>query len=394
MKSLLTSKLSLIAAILMTAHLSANSTNPIRKGIHVAEKHLAAMTDSLDAKEKIVSPRTFENGTIVFHGLESWTSGFFPGSLWYLYEMTGNNDWKQRAVKYTEGMEDIKYYKGNHDIGFMIFCSFGNGLRLTGNEHYKDVIKTAAETLLLRYRPGAGVIQSWNSNQKWACPVIIDNMMNLELLFEATKLTGDTKYRDVAISHANKTLQNHYRPDNSCYHVIDYDPETGEIRHKNTHQGYSDASSWSRGQAWGLYGYTLCYRYTRDQKYLDQANKIVDFIFNNPTLPKDLIPYWDYDVPNIEKESRDVSAAAITASALYELYAYTQDKQQKKYADKIVEVLTTDAYTAKPGENGHFVLMHSVGSKPHNTEYDTPLVYADYYYLEALKRKRDLEAKK
>ena len=384
--------LTLLLTLLSTTICCTNKNSAIiDMGVNNAASHLALMVDSLDAKDKIMSPRTFQNGKIVFHNLQSWTSGFFPGSLWYLYEMTGDNQWKDKATKYTEGMEHIKNFKGNHDIGFMIFCSFGNALRLTEDSKYENTINTAAETLMERYNDKIGVIQSWNKSKKWDYPVIIDNMMNLELLFEAAKLTGNKKYSDAAISHADVTMKNHYRPDNSCYHVIDYDVETGDVRKRNTHQGYADESSWSRGQAWGLYGYTLCYRYTKDEKYLIQAEKIADFIFNNPTLPSDLVPYWDYNVPNIENESRDVSAAAVTASALYELSQYSSKGDAMiDNANSIIETLTSDEYTAKVGENGHFLLLHSVGSKPHNAEYDAPLVYADYYYLEALKRKRDL----
>lgn len=382
----------LLGAVLFSGTLIAKENKEALKSrVSIAETHLQSMVDSLDAKDKIVSPRTFVKGRIEFHGLESWTSGFFPGSLWYLYELSGDKKWLPMAEKYTEGMGHIKYYKGNHDIGFMINCSFGNALRLTNNEKYKEVLTTAAETLTLRFKKGAGIIQSWDSSNKWKCPVIIDNMMNLELLFEATKLTGDKKYWDIAISHADVTMANHYREDNSCFHVINYDPETGEVLSRNTHQGYSDPSAWSRGQAWGLYGYVLCYRYTKDEKYLAQAKKIVEYIFNNPTLPSDLVPYWDYNLHDFKGEPRDASAAAITASALYEMSTYVKDKKLKSYADKIVESLSSDVYTAKAGENGHFILLHSTGSKPHKSEIDTPLVYADYYYLEALKRKHDLE---
>ncbi|MEG1635265.1 MAG: glycoside hydrolase family 88 protein, partial [Rikenellaceae bacterium] len=299
------------------------------------------------------------------------------------------------AVKYTEGMEHIKNFTGNHDIGFMINCSFGNGLRITGNPEYKEVLVTAAKTLTKRFRKDAGIIQSWNKNKRWECPVIIDNMMNLELLFEATRLSGDSTFWNIAISHADLTMKNHYRKDMSCWHVVDYDPtKMDAIRGKYTSQGYSDDSAWARGQAWGLYGYTLCYRYTHDIRYLKQAEAIAEFIFNNPNLPKDLVPYWDYNAPKTTPaQPRDASAAAITASALYELSLYSNDKSKeyKKLADKIVVSLASPAYTAKLGENGKFVLMHSVGSLPGKSEIDVPLVYADYYYLEALKRKRELE---
>ena len=367
------------------------------KNVRNASEQIQRMVDDIEKSGKILSPRTTDkNDKTVYVVLEEWTSGFFPGSLWYLYELTGDDTWKDYGIKYTEGMERIKKYTGNHDIGFMIYCSFGNGYRLTKNPAYTDVIVEAAKSLSTRFRPGAGVIQSWNArkSQDWICPVIIDNMMNLELLFEASKLSGDDSFRKIAVSHADQTLKNHYREDNSCFHVVDYDPETGAIRHRQTAQGFADNSSWSRGQAWGLYGYTMCFRYTQDEKYLQQAEKIADFIFNHPRLPEDLIPYWDYDADKIPDEPRDVSAAAITASALYELYTYTQNKTYKKYADTILKNLSGETYTAAPGTNGNFVLMHSVGSIPHGAEVDRPLVYADYYYLEAIKRKHDLESGK
>ncbi|WP_298063974.1 glycoside hydrolase family 88 protein [uncultured Rikenella sp.] len=369
----------------------------ITENVDFAARQVRLMVDTMDTFKEIPSPRTTDkNGRLAFTTLDDWTSGFFPGTLWYLYELTGDSAWLEPAVHYTEGMERIKYYRGNHDIGFMIFCSFGNGLRLTGKPSYKDVIVTAAKTLSERYRPGAGVIQSWPQWRGWDCPVIIDNMMNLELLFEATRMSGDSSFWKIAVSHADRTMEHHYRPDKSCYHVVDYDSGTGEVRSRVTAQGYADGSAWARGQAWGLYGYTMCYRYTRDPKYLKQAEEIARFIFTNKNLPEDLVPYWDYDVPNIGNEPRDASAAAITASALYELSTYADRKQGREYrklADRIVKTLASPAYRAELGENGYFILMHSTGNKPGPSEVDVPLVYADYYFLEALKRKRDLEAK-
>ncbi len=369
----------------------------ITENVDFAARQVRLMVDTMDTFRQIPSPRTTDkNGRLVFTSLDDWTSGFFPGTLWYLYELTGDSTWLRPAVHYTEGMERIKYYRGNHDIGFMIFCSFGNGLRLTDKPSYKDVIVTAARTLSERYRPGAGVIQSWPQWRGWDCPVIIDNMMNLELLFEATRMSGDSSFRKIATSHADQTMKHHYRPDMSCYHVVDYDSRTGSVRSRVTAQGYADSSAWARGQAWGLYGYTLCYRYTHDPRYLKQAEEIARFIFTNRNLPSDLVPYWDYDVPNIAAEPRDASAAAITASALYELSTYAGKKQGKAYkklADRIVRTLGSPAYRAELGENGYFVLMHSTGNKPGPSEVDVPLVYADYYFLEALKRKRDLEAR-
>ena len=301
--------------------------------------------------------------------------------------------------KYTEALDSVKYLKWHHDVGFMIGCSYLNGYRFADKKKYKDVIIETAKSLSTRFRPNAGVIQSWDADRGWQgtrgwkCPVIIDNMMNLELLFEATAFSGDSTFYNIAVKHADTTIAHHFRPDNSCYHVVDYDPETGEVRKRQTAQGYADESAWARGQAWALYGYTTCYRYTKDKKYLDQAQKVYNFIFNNKNLPEDLVPYWDYDAPNIPNEPRDASAAACTASALYELDGYLPGNHYKETADKIMESLGSPVYRAKVGTNGNFILMHSVGSIPHGQEIDVPLNYADYYFLEGLMRKRDLEKK-
>lgn len=386
-----------VAAMFLALNVTAQKKEAkvITDNAQFSTRQLLRMVDSLPDKTPYPSPRNAKNNKIGYTGLGDWTSGFFPGSLWYAYELTKNKEVGAAAKKYTEEMEHIKYYKGNHDIGFMIFCSFGNGLRLSKEESYKDVITTAAKTLTLRYHPTAGIIQSWNGSKKWDCPVIIDNMMNLELLFEATLLSGDSTYWNIAVSHANQTMKNHFRPDNSSFHVVGYNKENGEVINRTTHQGYSDESAWARGQAWGLYGYTMCYRYTKNPIYLEQAEKIAAFIFNHPNLPADLIPYWDFNAPNIPDAPRDASAASITSAALYELSTYTKGKSSKNYkklADTIVDNLSTPAYRANEGENGNFVLMHSTGHLPGNSEIDVALCYADYYFLESLKRKRDLEA--
>lgn len=354
-------------------------------------------TEIIEKSGTFINPRTIdEKGNIVYVPIDDWTSGFFPGSMWYMYELTNNNKWKTLAEKYTEALDSIQYLTWHHDVGFMIGSSYLNGY-LQGKSNYKNVIVQTAKSLSTRFRPKAGVIQSWNvdkgwqSERGWKCPVIIDNMMNLELLFEATVLSGDSTYYNIAVSHANQTLKNHFRADNSCYHVVDYDPETGAVLKKQTAQGYANESSWARGQAWALYGYTVCYRYTHDTKYLEQAQKVYNFIFTNKNLPKDLIPYWDYDALNIPNVPRDASAAAVTASALYELSTYLPNLKYKETADEIVESLSTPAYRAQVGTNGNFILMHSVGSIPHNQEIDVPLNYADYYFLESIIRKRNLE---
>ncbi|CAH0133818.1 Unsaturated chondroitin disaccharide hydrolase [Pedobacter sp. Bi27] len=339
------------------------------------------------AKPELISPRTLDNGKLKLVASRDWTSGFFPGVLWYLDEYYKTDEWKAAARKFTTLIEKEKTNGTTHDMGFKVFCSVGNAFRLTGSAHDKAVIIEAAKTLATRFNPKTGVILSWDhSRDKWVNPVIIDNMMNLELLFEATKLTGDSSFHKIAVSHANTTMKNHFRPDFSSYHVIDYDPNTGAVLKKNTHQGYSHESAWARGQAWGLYGYTMCYRYTKNPIYLKQADSIAKFIFDHPNMPKDLVPYWDFNAPQIPNEPRDASAAAVMASGLYELSRYSnQGSDYYEKANQILKSLSTD-YIAPIGTAKGFILLHSTGSKPSNSEVDVPLNYADYYYLEALLR--------
>jgi rhamnogalacturonyl hydrolase YesR len=391
----------LFGLLLLSASISCSTQKTsdidvIAENTTIAEGQYELQSNIIEKTTKVLIPRTLDkDGKIVYVPIDDWTSGFFAGSIWFTYKLSNNNKWLPLAEKYTERLDSVKYLKCHHDVGFMIGSSYLNGYRQTGNEKYKEVIVETAKSLSTRFRPNAGILQSWNvdkdwqSKRGWKCPVIIDNMMNLEILFEATKFSGDSSFYKIAVSHANKTLANHYRDNNSCYHVVDYDPETGEVRSKETAQGYDNESSWARGQAWGLYGYTVCYRYTKNPIYLEQAKKIYDYIFTEKTLPKDLIPYWDYNAPNIPNEPRDVSAATVSASALYEMSMYLPEKKYKLTADKIIATLSTPAYRAEIGTNGNFILKHSVGSIPHNNEIDVPLNYADYYFLEALVRKRD-----
>ena len=349
--------------------------------------------DSLTFKDSLRAQPTAEQlGKRRLCNVYDWTSGFFPGSLWYAYELTGNDTLKTQAIQYTNLLNPVRYYKGTHDLGFMVNCSYGNAERLSPNDTIAAVMRETADNLCGRFNDSIGAIRSWDFGT-WNFPVIIDNMMNLDLLFNVAKATGDNRYKDIAIKHAMTTMHNHFRPDYTCWHVVSYNSD-GTVERKQTHQGKNDDSSWARGQAWAIYGYTMCYRYTHDQKYLDMAEKIYNFIFNNPNLPEDLVPYWDFDAPNIPNEPRDVSAAACTASALYELSTYIPGKNYKETADKIMENLGSPAYRAEVGTNGNFILMHSVGSIPHGAEIDVPLNYADYYFLEGIMRKRDLESNK
>jgi unsaturated chondroitin disaccharide hydrolase len=343
-------------------------------------------------KPELVSPKTLEKGELKLVASKDWTSGFFPGVLWFLHQYTGKPDWKREALAYTANIENEKTNGGTHDMGFKIYCSFGNGYLQTHDAHYKEVIIQAAKTLATRFNKKAGVIRSWDHHkEQWRYPVIIDNMMNLELLFEASKLSGDRSLYTIAVNHANTTMKNHYRADHSSYHVIDYDTATGAVLKRNTHQGYADESAWARGQAWGLYGYTMCYRETKNKVFLAQAEAISEFMLKHPNMPSDLVPYWDFNAPNIPNEPRDASAAAIMASGLYELSTYSKNgKKYRAAADKIIESLT-NSYRSPAGGNRGFILLHSTGSKPSNSEVDVPISYADYYYLEALLRAKKLK---
>ena len=352
-------------------------------------------------KQKLM-PRSVErDGSLRLVGERDWCSGFFPGMLWLMYEYSHDRFWREQAVSNTWLIENVKHHNGTHDLGFMMGCSFGNGWRLTHEESFRDVLLRSAKTLATRYNEKVGCIRSWNwgTPDRWKYAVIIDNMMNLELLFEASRLTGDKKYYEMAVSHATKTMENHFRDDYSSYHVVDYDPETGEVIKRITHQGLFNESVWSRGQGWGLYGFTMCYRYTHDKAYLEQAQKIAEFWMSLPDMPEDLIPYWDMRDPAIKTGvgpaldggcPRDASAAAIIASALYELATYVGTEKAisyRSYADKIMHSLET-AYQPEPHTAQGFLLLHSTGNYPAKDEIDVSINYADYYYLEALLRRK------
>ncbi|MBQ8500904.1 MAG: alginate lyase family protein [Bacteroides sp.] len=363
-----------------------------------------ARKEEKNAARRRVTPRTIQkDGSLSVVHPHDWCSGFFAGSLWHLYAFTNDDYWRQQAISWTWLIEDAKWHRGTHDLGFMMNDSFGKAYELTGERSYKDVVIQSARTLITRFKPEVGCIRSWDHNRdKWDYPVIIDNLMNLEMLFSATQLTGDSVFWKVALSHADVTMKNHFRPDYSSYHVVDYNPQTGAVQKRQTHQGNSDDSFWSRGQGWGLYGYTMCYRFTKDIKYLKQAESIADFFINLPNMPGDGVPYWDMKMDNVNNYTpenvnpnvpRDASAASIIASALYELQGYVSAEKSKQYrahADKIVTSLT-ESYQAEPGTHYGFLLLHSVGHHPGNSEIDVPLNYADYYYLEALARKEALD---
>ncbi|WP_242203532.1 glycoside hydrolase family 88 protein [Aestuariivivens insulae] len=358
--------------------------NWLKKGVVVAKIQLQKASTQYTPGHY---PRSiWPDGEMRMANLGDWTAGFFPGSLWYAYEITQDKFFKEQAERFTSALNPLQFNKNTHDLGFLIFCSYGNGFRLTNNTKYKTVLLNASESLSSRFSETVGCIKSWDF-ERYSFPVIIDNMMNLELLLWASKKFDDEKYAQIAITHANTTLENHFRADNSSFHVIDYDPQTGNIMRKMTAQGYADDSAWSRGQAWGLYGFTMMYRETKNKVYLEQAKKIAAYIINSPNLPTDKIPYWDFNDPFIPHGYRDVSAATIMASALLELSTFEDSNRTYfNHAEKILKNLSDDLYLAKPYQNGFFILKHSVGNLPNYSEIDTPINYADYYYLEALIR--------
>lgn len=362
----------------------------VNNSLQTATIQSKLMAESL-LNEKGKLPRTIgKDGKLMTSESRWWTSGFFPGVLWYLYEIDGNDSLKIYAEDFTKRVEKEQYTTDNHDVGFMLYCSFGNGLRLTGNEDYKKVLLQGSESLCTRFRPQVGCIRSWDWNQKvWEYPVIIDNMMNLEMLMWASKNSDNPKFGEIAQSHADVTMKHHFRPDYSSYHVVSYDTITGQPEKKNTCQGYAHESSWARGQGWALYGYTMMYRESKQEKYLNQAINIAKFIMNHPRLPEDKIPYWDFDAPDIPETLRDASAGALIASALIELSQLTEgelSKQCLSVAETQLKTLSSAEYLAQPGTNCNFILKHSVGNFPGKGEVDVPLTYADYYYVEALVR--------
>ncbi|MDN3666952.1 glycoside hydrolase family 88 protein [Algibacter miyuki] len=388
----------LFIVLLQSCQVSKNKKAGDDKLINTISEQLSyfpEIKDTLDLKSsRRIFPRTLTaSGKLHLVGKRDWTSGFYPGVLWYMYQLTGENSWKEKAEYYTSQLESEQFNDSNHDLGFKMMPSYGEGYKLTKNEKYKDVLIQSAKTLITRFNENVGSIRSWDHNtDKWDFPVIIDNLMNLELLFWASKETGDPVFYNIAVTHANTTMKYHFRSDYSSYHVVGYDPETGEVISKNTHQGYADESSWSRGQAWALYGYTMIYRETKDPKYLKQAEHVANYILNIEKLPEDYVPLWDFDLKDFTNEPRDASAAAVMASAFLELSEYSEDNSNTYIttADNILTSLSSNKYFSAKGTNKGFLLAHSTGSKPKDSEVDVPLIYADYYYLEALLRQKKL----
>lgn len=324
---------------------------------------------------------------------QDWTSGFWAGQLWYAYELTDNTGLRTEADRFTKELKPLAYEPViDHDLGFQIFNSYGHAYRLTGDESYKKVILDAADSLATLFNPQVGTILSWPRsvpNMEWPQHnTIIDNMINLELLFWASKNGGADSLYNIAIQHAETTMENHFRDDYTSYHAVVYDKGTGKRIKQVTHQGYADETMWARGQSWAIYGYTMVYRETQDPKFLDFAQKVTDVYLDR--LPEDLVPYWDFDDPNIPDAPRDASAAAVVASALFELSGYVEPAKGKVYLEKANEMLGSLNTSYQSGTQNSSLLKHVTGHLPGGTEINTSINYADYYYLEALLRQKNL----
>jgi len=387
----------LLTAALVNACHNANSEQTVADGKVTASQTLDDLSEVMIqhlatfAPDSLGIPRSVHaDGSLNLTPSRDWTSGFFPGTLWQLYDHSREQSLKEAAEAWTAFVDKEKWDDHTHDLGFKLYCSFGKGYEVTDDEAYKATVIQASKTLIRRFNKTVGCIRSWDFNaDEWEFPVIIDNMMNLDMLFEATRLTGDSTYHHIAYQHAKTTLQNHFRPDNSSYHVVVYDTLTGTATQKVTHQGYSSESAWARGQAWGLYGYTMAYRWTGDTAFLYKAKAIAEFFINHPRMPKDNIPYWDFDAPNIPNEPRDVSAVTVAASGLLELSTFDTENGPRyiQWVDEVLETLTDEQYVT---DVSPFLLDHSTGSVPGDFEIDVPIVYADYYYVEALLRRKNL----
>jgi unsaturated chondroitin disaccharide hydrolase len=368
-----------------------------KHALSIIEEKLTRTVKRLDNTQTL--PRVIRTDDIHWSnsGINSWTSGFFPGMLWYMYDCCGDDFWLINAQYYTNLLEPIRRLPWKtHDLGFMMHISFGHGYKSTKNPIYKEYLLQTADSLATLFNPNVGTIHSWpwmKRKKGWPHNTIIDNMMNLELLFWASKNGEKVELYEMAVRHAKTTKRDFIRPDFSTWHVVVYDSATGVVKQKLTDQGYANESTWARGQAWALYGFTMCYRESGDQEFLETAQGLSEYFIDN--LPEDFVPYWDFAAPDIPNDIKDASAAAIAASALVELSTLIKSEDlQSKYwntAERILASLSSDKYLSVSNDA---ILRHCVGNKPADSEVDVSLIYADYYYLEALLRMKNVERNK
>jgi unsaturated chondroitin disaccharide hydrolase len=357
----------------------------VEHGLQFAHKQLNSTVSEMGDSTNYPK-RTNETGKWNIIKPYSWLAGFFPGCLWHMYRWTLDSTWKSLAEKWMVRLERQKNNIRDTDMGFLIFYSFGNGYRITQNETYKEVLLQAARSLAMRYNHIVKCMKSWGF---YTFPVIIDHMMVLELLFWASKNGGESELYDIAKNQALRTMKDHVRSDGSTYQIVDYDPTTGEIIEKATKQGYSTESTWSRGQAWGLYGFTMTYRYTEEPLFLETAQKIANYYIDH--LPEDYIPYWDFNAPNIPDEVKDVSAATVAAAGLLELVSFVAEgKDRRKYLNAACNTIGSlcSSYMTK-GTNRSGILLHACQSRPQDKDIDVSAINADYYFIEALMRYKE-----
>ncbi len=375
----------LAVCLLLNVHHAWSQVEPLgdilRRSLQFAGRQLEATV--LDMGDSTRFPRsTRPDGSWNTVHARDWTAGFFPGMLWNVGEYLGDSTLLRSAEQWTEKLDSTQFYGGSHDIGFLMFCSYGTGYRIRPTEHRRQVLLQSARTLTSRFNASVGGIRSWD-RRKWPFPVIIDNMMNLELLLWASRNGGSPEMRSIAVSHAERTMAEHMRSDGSSFHVVSYDSTTGQVLEKVTHQGFADSSTWSRGQAWAIYGFTMMYQYTNDPRFLATAQRAAEYFMSH--LPEDHIPYWDFQAPNIPNEPRDASAAAIAASGLIELSRASTSPSSVKYrdaAERILRALASPAYLAS-GSATRGIILHATGNVPSKSEIDVSLAYSDYYFIEA-----------
>ncbi len=311
-----------------------------------------------------------------------WTSGFFAGTLWYMYQLTGETQWKDYAKEWTEDLESTANLNIDHDTGFRISSSFGNAYQLIQGQYYQRIMLRAANTLAQRYDPKIGAIKSWDWIGNF--PVIIDNLMNLELLFWNAENSGNSEWYNIALSHAETSLKHHMRPDGTSYHIVDFD-DSGNVNWKGTRQGYGHNSVWARGQAWAIYGFTMIYRYTGKEKFLDAAIRAADYFIDN--LPDDFVPIYDFLEPVTTVQSKDASASAIAASALFEIYEFTNNARYFNSAVNILNSLSSEQFMSVNSDISS-ILKQSTLHRGHG---NVGTSYADYYFLEAIIRYRKIK---
>lgn len=365
-------------------------SSPVQPAIDYCAKQATRTLEVVSSPDMIPNSVDAGSSTWKFTRPGGWTCGFWPGELWYLYEGTGDTLFRDNALKVTDAIVPVAYRTPHsHDVGFMVMPSIGSAYRFTGEKKYLDALVSAADSLVTLYNPKVGSILSWPNMAKkmgWRHNTIIDNMLNLELLFWVAQNCDRPDLYEIAFRHAETTMKYQFRDDWSTYHVTVFDPDTGEFIAGHTHQGWKDETMWARGQAWAVYGFTMAYRFTRDERFLETAVHAVDAYLSR--LPEDGIPYWDFDAgEQLESQPKDCSAAAIVASALLELQSYLPENQAKRYlkeARRTIKTLSAAPYRA--GDQCSAFLLHATGHLPNGYEIDASISYADYYYIEALIR--------